>query len=246
MPAPFVKTVEFIKEDIQENGVFTGYGSTFGGKPDSYGDIIAEGAFSKSLSKNGRGGLGIAMLWQHKADKIPGVWKKFWEDKKGLGNEGMLALKTQLGSDAYELMQIGGIKAQSIGFDLPRDKTGKVKPSAYELDKTKNTRLLKEINLWEVSLVTFPANTNARITGVKNLKEARTVRELEHYLRDLGLSKNEACHLASMCKSGLRDSGADNEVEEILDTINKTVEDMKTNPVIDILNTLNSVNEAII
>ena len=67
------KIVPFVKEDLQENGIIKGYGSTFGGKPDSYGDIIAHGAFAESIVKKGRGGMGISMLYQHDSTKPLGV-----------------------------------------------------------------------------------------------------------------------------------------------------------------------------
>jgi HK97 family phage prohead protease len=238
------KVLPFVKEDLQENGIIKGYGSTFGGKPDSYGDIIAHGAFAESIVKKGRGGMGISMLYQHSADKPLGVWDTIYEDSKGLKMEGRLAMKTQLGMESYELMKLGALKGLSIGFDIPRTKDGKVDPSSYEIDSKKNTRLLKKINLWEVSPVTFAANTRASITGVKGLKEAKTVRELERLLRDSGLSKSEAVYLASMCKSGLRDSGADDQVSEILDTLNRTISEMKIDPISDILNTLNFVSRS--
>lgn len=238
-------SVPFEKKDIQETGLFTGYGSTFGGKPDSYGDIIAPGAFSESISKNGRGGMGIAMLYQHDHTQPIGVWNHIAQDKKGLYMEGQLALKTQRGSETHELMKMGALKGLSIGFDMPRDpETGKIAGDAIEIDKKKKTQLLKRINLWEVSPVTFAANTRARVTGVKNFEQIKTEREMERALRDAGLSKSEAVFISSLCKSGLRDSGR-GEVEGILETLNGVIANMKTNPVNEILNTLNFVNDTL-
>jgi len=231
--------VPFEKKDIQESGVFTGYGSTFGGKPDSYGDIIAPGAFSESIAKNGRGGMGIAMLYQHDHTQPIGVWKSIAQDKKGLIMEGQLALKTQRGAETYELMKMGALKGLSIGFDMIRDENGKIAEDAIEVNEKKRTQLLKRINLWEVSPVTFAANTRARVTGVKSLQEAKTEREMEKILRDSGLSRSDSVYLASMCKSGLRDSGDDNQIKDILNTINEVNNSLKVDPLIDILNTLN-------
>ncbi|MCK5606772.1 HK97 family phage prohead protease, partial [Candidatus Pacearchaeota archaeon] len=64
-----------LKEDGDEAGVFTGYGSTFGGKPDSYGDIVVAGAFRNTLAKGGRNGNGVAMLWQHEMHNPIGIWE---------------------------------------------------------------------------------------------------------------------------------------------------------------------------
>ena len=80
MAVPF----EVKAEDIKEDGTFEGYGSLFDKKPDAYRDIIAPGAFTKSLKRGGRNKTGVAMLWQHNRDQIPGVWASLEEDKKGL------------------------------------------------------------------------------------------------------------------------------------------------------------------
>lgn len=241
------KQVPFEKEDIQENGIFKGYGSTFLGKPDSYGDIIAHGAFAESIIKKGRGGMGISMLFQHMSDRIPGAWKAISEDSRGLKVEGQLALKTQLGQESYELLKLDALKGLSIGFDLPRLKDGKVDPKTYEIDEKSNTRLLKKINLWEISLVTFPANTRARVTGVKNLEKAGTVREFEKSLRELGLTKSQSVYIASLCAPSLRDSGSgESEVLKSLnDTLLEAVVAMKSDrtAVGGILDTLNHVNK---
>ena len=162
--------------------------------------------------------------------------------------EGQLALKTQLGADAYELLQLDALKGMSIGFDLPRDKAGKVKPDAYELDKEKNTRLLKRINLWEVSLVTFPANTRARVTGVKNFEDVKTERDLENALRESGLSKSESQYIVKLCRPSLRESGRDGiesdltSLKTAIDGAVELIKSGKPSPVQDILDTLKLVN----
>jgi len=235
--------VPFEKKDIQESGIFTGYGSTFGGKPDSYGDIIAPGAFSDSITKNGRGGMGIAMLYQHDHTQPIGVWTSIAQDKKGLVMEGQLALKTQRGAETYELMKMGALKGLSIGFDMPRGEDGKIDPDAIEINEKNKTALLKRINLWEVSPVTFAANTRARVTGVKNIIDAVTERELEKALRDSGLSRSEALHIAMLCKTGLRDSGGSEEVQGLLETVKKTNLEMKQYSLLaGLLNDLNLIN----
>lgn len=183
---------EIKAEDVADDGVFSGYGSTFGGKPDSYGDVIAPGAFTETIAKGGRNGTGIAMLWQHKSDEPIGVWRSIEQNKKGLKLEGQLAIKSTKGSDAHELMKIGAIKGLSIGFDIAKD--------GFTINETTNIRTLKKLNLWEVSPVTFPANTRAQISTVKAIEEATTERELEAVLRDEGLSRRSAMALISKCK----------------------------------------------
>ena len=189
-----------LKEDgMTESGIFSGYASMFGGEPDSYGDVIVQGAYSETLEKGGRNGTGIAMLWQHDITKPIGVWKKIEENKKGLQVEGQLALSTQAGKEAYELMKMGAIKGLSIGYQVGKD--------GYDTDEKRKIRKLKTIELWEISPVTFPASVRAQITGVKeSIVNAKTERQLEDALRDAGLSKSVARYISSVMKKDLSDN----------------------------------------
>jgi HK97 family phage prohead protease len=213
--------LEIKAEDIMEDGTFTGYGSTFGGSPDSYNDIIERGAFLKSLAKGGRNGFGIAMLWQHDSSKIPGKWLSIEENNKGLKVKGQLALETQLGHDTYELLKFKAPLGLSIGFTVIDS----------ELDKKKRIRYIKEANLWEISIVTFPANIQAKINNVKSMENIKTERELETHLRELGMSKNETLIIVKMCKPYLRE----------LDIKEKEAKDNKEQ-INNILNTLKELN----
>lgn len=187
-------------KDIGEDGTFTGLASTFGGKPDSYGDTIAAGAFAETIEKGGYGGNGIKMLWQHDRAKPIGIWTEMVETKKGLQVRGQLAINTTLGRDVYELMKIGAINAMSIGFD------------GVESENTKTGRLFKKVELYEVSLVTFPANTGAKVTNVKtldDLKDVKSLSQLETVLRDAGFSRDAAKTVISICKKSGRDVRSD-------------------------------------
>lgn len=182
-----------IKASDEEEGIITGYGSTFGGKPDSYGDIIVEGAFSETLAKGGAQGLGVSMLWMHNSHAPIGVWPELSENKKGLRVKGEIATKTSLGSDAYELSKMGAVRGLSIGFNTLE----------YDDDNKKGIRYIKKVDLWEISLVTFPANNRATVTGVKTLIEkATTKRELERSLRECGLSRDAAKYICSLVEPG--------------------------------------------
>jgi HK97 family phage prohead protease len=181
-----------IKEaDIKEDGTFEGYGSTFGGIPDAYGDVIAQGAFRASLQKGGRNGNGIALLWQHNPDQPIGIWRSITEDSKGLAVSGKLAREVRQAEEAYILLKMGALKGMSIGYDTVE----------YEFNKDTKIRTLKEVNLWEISLVTFPANVSATVTGVKALEEAKNIRDFERILREAGLSSRQAVYICSLCKS---------------------------------------------
>ena len=174
----------------EEDGTIQGYASTFGGKPDSYNDIIAQGAFIESIEKNGYGGNGIKMLWQHNSSMPAGIWTNMFENKTGLKIKGQLAIKTTIGNDAYELMKLGAINSLSIGFNIVDS----------DVNPKNGIRTIKKADLWEVSLVTFPANTNATITQVKALiEESKTERELEQSLNSFGLSREASKYIVNLC-----------------------------------------------
>jgi HK97 family phage prohead protease len=166
-------------------GEVTGYGSVFGGV-DSYGDTIMPGAFQKSIGKRKP-----KMLWQHRMDMPIGVWDEVVEDGKGLRLKGRLA-DTMQGKEAAELVRMGALDGLSIGFRTMADEVdGKV-------------RKLKEVDLYEVSFVTMPADQKARVTGIKS------EREVEDALRDMGFSRREAKAFIACGWKGvasLRDAG---------------------------------------
>jgi len=194
---------ELKADDVEDSGIFKGYGSMFGGKPDSHGDIIVSGAFLKTLNNGGRNGTGIAMLYQHDARRPIGVWTELKEDKRGLKVTGQLAMKTQDGNTTFELMKIGALRGLSIGYDTVQ----------REVDEKKKVNYLKEVELWEISPVTFGANLRAQVTAVKEqefkeqLQQAETERDLEKLLRESGYSKTDAQIFLSRHKTALRDSG---------------------------------------
>lgn len=194
--------IEIKAEDISDTGKIIGYASTFGGKPDSYGDIMEEGCFSETIMKNGRNGNGIAMLWQHDAKNPIGIWESLQQTGKGLKVVGQLALNIQQAKDILELVKIGAVKGLSIGFDFPRDKFRKIEPDCVEYDEKTQIRKIKRVELWEISLVTFPANINANITQVKSIIEnAQNERELENGLIKLGISISGSQYIISKCKN---------------------------------------------
>lgn len=170
---------------------FKGYGAVFG-NIDSYGDVIEEGAFSKTLKEARKSGTYPAMLLQHGGwgmsaqDLMPvGVWDTLEEDQKGLASEGVLA-PIQRGVEAYTLMKMKprpAITGLSIGY-IPRKFTMGTKPDEPR-------RKLHEVELVEISLVTFPANGKARISSVKSASDF-SEREFEQLMQDAGLSRKEA------------------------------------------------------
>jgi uncharacterized protein len=153
-----------------DEGIIEGYGSVFSVR-DSYNDVIEPGAFAKSIASRRP-----KMLWQHRMDKPIGVWDEVREDDRGLFLRGRLA-NTDQAKEARELVRMGAMDGLSIGFRTMKDE--------YEGE----TRRLKEIDLWEVSFVTIPANAAATITAMKGMD---TERAFETMLRENGFSRWDA------------------------------------------------------
>lgn len=191
---------------------FAGYGAVFN-NVDSYGDVIAAGAFAETLREAKGSGNWPAMLLQHGGglfggtaeDMTPiGIWTAMEEDTHGLKLEGKLA-DTGRGRDLYSLMKMqprSAINGLSIGYTV-KEFTPRTKPEEPR-------RKLTKLHLWEVSPVTFPANPKARVTDVKSAAPS----EIEKLLRDAGLSRTEAKALMADGFNGLkrlRDAGEDSE-----------------------------------
>ena len=184
-------------KEVTEEGIFSGYASVFDMR-DYYDDVILRGAFSKSISEKMP-----VMLWQHDSAEPIGVYESISEDEIGLKIRGRLLLDLEKGKEAYILLKNQAIRGLSIGYV----------PLSWEWQNRDNNRIrvLKEIDLWEVSLVTFPANPKALIDDVKSIK---TIRDVEDTLRDAGFSRTEAKALISACKTAQREAEEEDEEEK--------------------------------
>jgi hypothetical protein len=168
-------------KSISDNGTFEGYGSVFHVE-DYYKDVVMPGAFTKSLSSWKSKGAMPALLWSHNHDSPIGVYEDMTEDEHGLLVRGRLLIDdVVLARETYALMKAGAVGGLSIGY----------RPVVEEYDHKSSINRLKELDLWETSLVVFPANEAAQVIGIK------TVRDFEGFLRDAGYSKKEACRIAS-------------------------------------------------
>ena len=172
-------------KSVSDTGEFEGYGSVFGIE-DSYGDVVVRGAFEASLAKWKEKGRLPALLWQHNMSEPIGVYTEMREDDVGLYVKGRLLIDDDpLAKRAHGHMKAGSLSGMSIGYML----------DDYEYDKEKGVWILKQIDLWEVSLVTFPANDEARITDVKSLLargETPPPSKVEKALREVGFSGTQA------------------------------------------------------
>ena len=175
-----IKAKEDADEDNQEYGEFEGYASVFE-NTDLGNDVIKTGAFKKSIRKRGK--KGVKLLYQHKSDMPIGVFDSIKEDETGLYVKGRLALKSTAGRDAYELLKMGALDGMSIGF--------RADPQSITYDKRSKKRMIGEVDLMEISLVTFPMNPKATVMSVKG--EVVSIREWENGMRDaFNLSRSEA------------------------------------------------------
>ncbi len=146
----------FELKELGANGYVAGYASVFGAL-DAQREVVAPRAFDRTLREWKSSKRAPAMLWMHDATRPVGVWENLREDGSGLAVEGALAVRTQDGADAYELLKMGAVTGLSIGY----------RTVASRIDSQKRIRTLTDVDLFEVSLVTFPANDLARIRTVK-------------------------------------------------------------------------------
>lgn len=161
------------KRSADSRGTVTGYASTFHGEPDSYGDVIAPGAFTASLARHKADGTAPLMLWGHDPDRPVGRWEALAEDSTGLQVKGRFNLETAAGHDAYAHVLAGDLGGLSIGY--------RTMPNGAKPGPNGNT-ILTTIDLKEVSIVGFPANRAARVTEVKSFSSQT---ELEAKLRTI-------------------------------------------------------------
>ena len=138
-----------------EAGSFDGYGSVFS-VIDSYGDVVEPGAFKRTLRANGS----FPLLWSHDPSKPIGIITAI-EDDKGLKIHGELNLDLVAGQEIRSLIKQGAVRGISIGYEAVK----------HVFDDKEKVRRLKEIKLWELSLVVFPANPKSLVSNIKSIGE---------------------------------------------------------------------------
>lgn len=200
---------------------FTGYGAVFNNLDDNR-DMLLPGSFKQTLRESKKAGNWPPMLLQHGGlgltaqDLVPvGLWAEIDEDDKGLPVKGRLA-PTPRGQEVYELMRMEprpAITGLSIGYRA-KDFTFGTKPDEPR-------RLLKRVDLVEISLVTFPANDLARVRDVKSLDEISSLADAEDFLREVGgLSRAQAVAFIARVKAaanrGDPDAARVTELAEVL------------------------------
>lgn len=185
-----IRDFELSVKSVGDDGLFSGYGSVFG-VLDSYREIVEPGAFAESLAEIKAKGRPVPVLWQHRSGQPIGVYDKLVEDGKGLYAEGRLLVQdVALAKEALALMKAGAVTGLSIGYYVRED----------SWDEKERIRKLKRLDLVEISLVTFPANDEARVDAIKS-KLAHgalpSLPEFEQLLREAGFSKTQAAVIAN-------------------------------------------------
>jgi HK97 family phage prohead protease len=208
----------FKLKELKDDGTFSGYGSVFGVK-DSYDEIVVPGAFQKTLAAHKGEGTMPKMLWQHDWDFPVGVYTRMGEDDHGLLVEGKLLKEdVQKAKEAHALLKAGALDGLSIGY-IPR--------AWKRSEQDKDVLELTEIDLWEVSIVTFPANPAARVSEVRMAEGITSVRQFERFLRDVGgFSRERAKRIAAAgyVAPEARDEpkGGGDDLKAVLAAVNRT------------------------
>ncbi|AFO91928.1 HK97 family phage prohead protease [Phaeobacter inhibens] len=197
------KDMAFDLKAAGSDGAIEGYASLFG-EVDQGGDIVAPGAYAASLSKLAAQGRKVKMLWQHDPSHPIGVWEELREDDRGLWVKGRILTEVEKGREAVALIKAGSIDGLSIGY----------RTISAQKDDGGN-RVLQEVDLWEVSLVTFPMLPTARVASkgdvpsdlIDKLKAGArlTEREFEATVKGLGLSNSQAERAARVHLKGQGD-----------------------------------------
>ncbi len=179
---------------LDRTGHFEGYASVFN-RQDIGRDVVMPGAFRRSLAE--RGASGIRMLWQHDPAQPIGTWLTIHEDARGLKVKGRLAVEAGRAREVLALMKAGAVDGLSIGFRAVDTRR----------DRATGIRRLTRIELWEISIVTFPMLPEARISAVKSAHtETAPGRCSESPLRLVHSEIDEAARLIRAAASTSRHS----------------------------------------
>ncbi len=204
LPNGSAPELKFTAHDLNltaTEGLFEGYASLFN-REDLSRDVVAPSAFRQSLAE--RTAAGIRMLFQHDPNQPIGVWHSIEEDVRGLRVRGQLTLEVGKAREVLSLMRARALDGLSIGFKAVKSRR----------DAKSGVRRLEKVDLWEISVVTFPMMPGARVSSVKASPFGSTTpteRDFERWLtRDAGFTRSEA---RAVLRSGfnglkaLRDAG---------------------------------------
>lgn len=158
MPLPNVRTLDFeVRFAAGDAGAFDGYAALFGEVVQGYGEMVQRGAFKRTLREHAANQTRPGLFWMHDPTQPIGAWSNIQEDATGLKVSGNLVLESARGAEAYALLRAGALNGLSIGFRARASKRG-----------ADGLRILTDVDLVEISLVSLPAASRARITTVRS------------------------------------------------------------------------------
>ncbi|QIL78582.1 HK97 family phage prohead protease [Diaphorobacter sp. HDW4A] len=190
----------------QAQGLIEGYASVFGGI-DCYSSFIVKGAYAVSLAQHHASGTNPAMLWAHDMSQPIGRWTSITEDARGLKVTGQINLQTEGGRRTFEHLRAGDVNGLSVGFNYSDDDT----------EFSNGITYFNRVDLQEISVVSVPADTSARISAVRSpIAKPTTIRGMEEALEQIGFSRREARSIAAKGFAGL---GMPDESEELIAAI---------------------------
>jgi len=192
-----LQTVEFSVKGITEAdgvGTFEGYAAVFG-NIDRVNDIIEPGAFEGSFKR----ASDVSLLWAHSLAELIGGFKEIKPDSHGLFVKGELNLEVQRGREAYHLMKAGHLNKMSIGY--------RTKSFKDEVVQEKYIRRITSVYLYEISLISVPANDQADIISVKSLTgmdSSANLTNLNQLARNSGFSRSQTDRITGIVKKWVR------------------------------------------
>jgi HK97 family phage prohead protease len=199
-----ISSINKENKDGEELGVF--YGAMATQHKDRGNDIIAPDAFNGSLSRYKKANRDITLFFQHNHGELPiGIIpiKSVEEVGKKWNVKGELNLETQMGREVYSLMKQGALTDLSIGFTIKEE------------EWKGETRIIKELELWEVSVVSEPANAKATVTEIKAAIEGKAEEKSEDVTQPNKYELKDIEHISTkkefneiLSKSGLFSRGA--------------------------------------
>jgi HK97 family phage prohead protease len=171
-----IHPMHFEVKSLSDDGAIVGIASTY--DVDQGGDQVVPGAFAKSIASKPDG---VPMLWSHQPDQPIGKWTNLTENANGLQVAGNLIMGVSKARETFDLLKAKAVNGLSIGY----------RTVEADYNQATGVRLLKQLDLMEISVVTFPMNTGAKVLTVK-ADEITTEREFERFLRDAGFSRDRA------------------------------------------------------
>lgn len=188
-----MKIIYAIKSEnlaVKDDGYISGYCSVFG-QVDTYEDTIEPHAYDAVVAS----GTKPLMFFNHASYCVPiGVWDKLSVDGRGLFIEGRLNLNNKQGKEVFDALKFGSMNGLSVAITMQDEDV------EYDDEGIRHIKNVRE--LYEVSIVNFPADKNARISDIKS-DTIKSIRDVEHSLCEVGFSQTDAKGVISLVKTAL-------------------------------------------